>query len=463
MPHYVCIKQNRPGESGAAALATLAHYYGLARDMRALLGLDSLKLDLFYLLFVSRKLGFQAVPLEGEYADLPAVTRPNIVLFKGAKEEEITFRVLYEIHAGSALIGNVETGEIARLDKDTFTQLWTGDAVQILPDEEEFAGLRQQVMALHNPWVQFRRAVGLSPRSIARLLFYPAVVAVMMAVGVGALHVQLWSTRFILSAIGLCVMLSLWSAIFSPSCRSCEHVARLAGDVPLPALGVAFYLALLVAALLAPPLLWSSGIFFACGVHVWLLLMLARSRLWCWSCAAIALTILSAAALYAVTTGGMLVLAAASCLSGVALAWISTSYARQLYQLQSRHSAYRLASQVAHAGDAVPPGHVRLVVYTRKHCPLCSFYETVVRPALEEEFGAVVTTEERDAEQEKIATPLIIVSGAMCLSVLGLSTEEGYAQVKMAIEAALNPAFAPLKTLGGIYMLGPLAHSESAL
>jgi hypothetical protein len=53
MPQYVCLKQRRPGESGAAAIATLARYYGLPlryRDMRAILGLDSLKLDLFYLL-----------------------------------------------------------------------------------------------------------------------------------------------------------------------------------------------------------------------------------------------------------------------------------------------------------------------------------------------------------------------------------------------------------------------------
>ena len=132
MPPYVCIQQSRPGESGAAAIATLAQYYGLPlgyRDMRSILGLESLKLDLFYLLFASRKFGFQAVPLEGDYADLPEVARPNIVVFKGEDQEEIAFRVLYEINAEAALIGNVETGEIERLNKETFSQLWTGDAV----------------------------------------------------------------------------------------------------------------------------------------------------------------------------------------------------------------------------------------------------------------------------------------------------------------------------------------------
>ena len=424
--------------------------------MAAILGLDSLKLDLFYLLFAARKLGFHAVPLEGEYADLPDVARPNIVVFKGAGQEEIAFRVLYEIDAEAALIGNVETGAIEQLNKDTFAQLWTGDAVQMLPDEEAFAGLRQHLLALHDPRVQFRRAAGLSPLSISRLLFYPAVAAVILAVCIGALRAQLWSTRFILSAIGLCLLLSLWSAVFSKSCRSCEHVARFAGDLPLPALGVAFYLALLVAACGAPPTLVNGGLCFASGVHVWLITMLTRARVVCWSCVAMALTVWSAAALSAFTTGGVLWLAAASAFSGFALAWVITSYARQLYQLQARQGAYRLAIQVAQEGDAVPTGHVRLVVYKRQDCPLCSFYETAVRPALEEEFGEVVTFEERDVAHEQAAAPLLIISGSICLSVIGLSTEEGYTTAKRAIEAALNPAFAPLRALGGIYVLEPL-------
>src|SRR5262249_60486684 len=100
----------------------------------------------------------------------------------------------------------------------------------------------------------------------------------------------------------------------------------------------------------APPALWSSGLFFASGVHVWLIVMLGRARVWCWSCTAIALTVLSAAVLYASTTGTVLLTAATSFLSGLALAWVLTSYARQLYQLQSRQEAYRLAREVAQEG-----------------------------------------------------------------------------------------------------------------
>jgi hypothetical protein len=182
-------------------------------------------------------------------------------------------------------------------------------------------------------------------------------------------------------------------------------VARLAGDLALPAVGVAFYLALLVAVFGTPPALVSGGLFFASGVHVWLITLLTRVRVVCWSCAAIALTVWSAAALSAFTTGGVLWIAAASALSGFALAWVITSYARQLYQLQARQGAYRLAREVAQEGDAVPTGHVRLVVCKRQDCPLCSFYETAIRPALEEEFGEVVTFEERDAAHAKAATP----------------------------------------------------------
>jgi ABC-type bacteriocin/lantibiotic exporter with double-glycine peptidase domain len=65
-PRYVCVRQERPGESGAAAASALARHHGLALsfpEVRSLSGLESLGLDLLQLLFVFRRLGFRAVPL----------------------------------------------------------------------------------------------------------------------------------------------------------------------------------------------------------------------------------------------------------------------------------------------------------------------------------------------------------------------------------------------------------------
>ena len=59
----VIIKQRRPDESGAAALATIARFHGLPLgldDIGSLAGTESFKLDLTYLLFAARKLVFGA-------------------------------------------------------------------------------------------------------------------------------------------------------------------------------------------------------------------------------------------------------------------------------------------------------------------------------------------------------------------------------------------------------------------
>ena len=150
-------------------------------------------------------------------------------------------------------------------------------------------------------------------------------------------------------------------------------------------------------------------------------------------------------------TGGVLV--AGSLVAGFALVGGLTYYARKLFELEAQQGPYRIARQVVKEGVAVAEGRVRLVVYKRKDCPLCSLYESSIRPAIEEEFGEVVTIEERDAGNEKTATPLIIISGSMWMSVVGLSSEDAYSKLRMAIEAALNPAFGTLKELGGVYVL----------
>jgi len=90
-PQYPCISCTRIQESAAAALASIAHFHGVplaVPQLRLLLPLDSVDLDEVGLLVASRQLGFDSVPLEGEYDDLPAVARPNILVLQAGEAQQ---------------------------------------------------------------------------------------------------------------------------------------------------------------------------------------------------------------------------------------------------------------------------------------------------------------------------------------------------------------------------------------
>ena len=459
-PPNTCVKQRRLGESGAAALAALARHYGLPlgfRDLQSILGLENLKLDLFYLLFAARKLGFDAVPLEGAYDDLRQLTCPGIVSFRGGQPEDIEFRVLYEINPEWALTGNPRTGEVERLSQESFSQWWTGDVVQILPGQTGLAELRAQWLALHDPRARLRRALGWSPRSAPRLLFLPAVLTILMCVIVAARRAPFWQTGYMLAGLGLCLVLSLWVAVFSNTCPSCSRLAAAAGSLPLATVGAAAYALLLLAAWLPLPSVLGAGLFFAAGAHVFLISLLARSRLICGPCIGIAAGVWSVALLYAGAGAVAPAAAVATSLAGFAAAWMLIAYARKWLTLQLHEGVCRIARQVAAEGPPAPAGQVRLVVYRRANCPVCIFFESVILPAIEEEFGDLVAIQPRDAGRERIPTPLIVVSGSICLTMARLSTETGHAHLRRAIEAASNPVFAPLQDLGGTYLVEPPA------
>jgi hypothetical protein len=183
--------------------------------------------------------------------------------------------------------------------------------------------------------------------------------------------------------------------------------------------------------------------------------LLLESTLLCWACIATAVSAFTASALSMMAAGGQhAAWALAALAAGFVLACLIIVPARKLHQSQLRAGPYALAAKVLADGIEVPPGRVRVVVYTRKNCPSCSFYEIVLRPALEQDFGDVLSIEERDAGKEKVRTPLFVISGAMNLVAEDLAPENAHQRLTTAIETALDPNPSRFKTLGGFYLMG---------
>jgi peptidase C39-like protein len=451
---YSRVQQGRAEESASAALATIARHHGLPlslRDIRSLLGIE-LHNDVFHLLFASRKCGFDAVPLEGDFEHLPEVPRPNIVTFRRPGDQRVDFMVLYEIDQNSAVIGNTTTGVIQQLSKEEFCSKWNGDAVQILPTQSKFNAIQKQLRDLHDPWATLRRAAGLMPFHAPRIFFVAAAVAV------ATLIVRGWQDQALLglirSAIGFCLMLSVWSWTYTGACKSCGQTAAVVGTLPLAQIGSAYYAVLLILETsLNERALVNLGLLTASGVHLLLLVLLVQTRLFCLPCLLTATAAFLAASLSVAATGihGWELLAV---VGGFLLAFIVTLQARRLHEPELRARAYKLATRVIAEGVSVADGCARLVVYKRKNCPYCSFYETALRPAIEQDFGETVSIDEREAGKETIPTPLFVVSGAANFLLGELPAEAAYPYLKGCIEAALNPNYAGLKTLGGLYVVG---------
>src|SRR5881628_2732650 len=86
-------------QSAPAALASVARYHGLSvslREVRTLTRDAGDDFDLSWLVIAGRLLGFESLPLSGEYGQLPEVERPNLLLLKSAAGAQ-RFVVLYEI------------------------------------------------------------------------------------------------------------------------------------------------------------------------------------------------------------------------------------------------------------------------------------------------------------------------------------------------------------------------------
>lgn len=453
-----CTRTDRPGQTGAAALAELARRHGVdvsPREVVARAGLPRPEMDLFALLLAARRCGFEAVPLEGGFDDLPEVPRPNIVLFHDPDGERPDCMVLLDIDARSALIGDTIEGRVRRLDRDEFTARWTGDAIQLLPDAAGLAAFRVELAAQRDPWVRNGRRLGLVPMTAKKLGFAVLVLLTAAAVALPAADSSL--ALALRAALGLATALSLWLTAFTATCVSCSGAALLVGGLPLAPAGLALYSALLAASLVLPsptaaqlPVVLAA----AAGLHLALIALLLRSPYRCVPCFGVAAAVLTALVLAhtqhpaaPLTTGAVLV-------GGFAAARGVFGLARRRFALELQDGALRLATKTLAEPDQLGFGQVRLVVYKRSRCVACSYYDLAIRLQLIDEFGDALVLEERQPDRGSIiATPMFVVRGSADFLITGLGSEHMLERLRAVLNAALSPGPRELGSCGGLHII----------
>jgi hypothetical protein len=212
--------------------------------------------------------------------------------------------------------------------------------------------------------------------------------------------------------IGFNLAASLWMAAFPRGCSKCRANASLSGGIPLPWLGTATYAALL--AFPNPLLLWAAA-----GAHAALVARLAQARSACYPCLAIALSAWTATAL---TNELHPLIAATAAISTYAVLAFANRRAEQ-------QTTKALEQIVANANNNEAP---RLVVYTRRQCPVCFYFKTLVKPALAE----VYTVDEHDAASLPITVPLFVLTGPKPRILPEMATDEMFDTLAAALEPA---------------------------
>jgi hypothetical protein len=417
-----CVRSARAEGSASAALATVANFHQLpigARELAPLVGLPQVT-ELGELVVAARLLGFESVPLEGGYDELPEVPRPNIVRFKDR------FVVLYEIDADATRVADPLHG-VRTLSRAEFSSEWTGDCLQVVPADLDSA--RRKLVA-HRAW--WRRL--LVPRALAFAVGAAALGGLAAGDGLSARSLAL-----AVAAAG-----SLWLVLFQADCAQCSRAHQLAGALPLDRLGALFYPALLVAVRL-DALHVGYALAFAAGGHVALVAILARERVLCLPCVVTAAAAWLAFGLSARALLPLIAVVVAA--AGVAAAALSVPFFRRVAEARALFEARRLALEwLAHAGAS---DKVRVVVWKRAGCASCLFYESVWKPALAQDYQEAIAIEERDAAGLHIATPLILVAGSVRVLFVALTgREDDYQRLQNAVEAARAPS--PLGALDGM-------------
>lgn len=448
-----CWAAQQPPGSAAAALVAVVRHHGLPvtpASMRPFWGNLVPGGGLFELLITARRLGFEATPLEGDYDGLMEVPTPNVISLSrddGAQD----FAALLEIDSDAVVICDSATGKPVRKNRADFTASWTGDCVMIAPDAERFASMKETLERLADPWYRLRSALGLTPPFLPKALFVVIAVAVaVLAAGVQADSVAL---RWAIAALALALLTALWSWLFAISCQACSLAGALAGRLPVAEVGSCGYAILLGLALYSPESVgWTWGLFAAAGVHVGLVAVLAKARVLCWPCLLTALwVLLGAGALAGAAPRSLWMVAVAGLFAGIT--WIGIRRAPKTYRLLARSEALELAGTVIREPGESPPGRSRLVVYKRRNCPRCMFYESVLRPAIEEEFGDRVRIEERDGGRRRIPVPLFILQGVFDAVLFDLPEESAWETLGTALRKAGDPALAPLRDLEGLHVI----------
>jgi hypothetical protein len=408
-------------------LATVANFHELpiaAPEVAPLVGLPQVT-ELGELIVAAQLLGFESVPLEGGYDELPEVPRPNIVRFKDR------FVVLYDIDAERTRVADPLHG-LRTLARTEFSSEWTGDCLSVTPVDLE--GARGK-LAAH--------------RSLVRRLGQPGALTFALGAVATAALAALDGFSPVALALFTAALASLWLVSFQASCAACSRAHQLAGALPLERLGALFYAALLVGVRLDAAHT-GYALAFAAGAHVVLLAILARERVRCAPCFATAVAAFVAVALLA---RGLAPLAAVlAALVGAVATTVSVPFFRRAAETRAFFEARLVAREWLEQAGA--SDKTRVVVWKRAGCASCLFYEAVWKRGLVQDFEDAISIEERDAAGLKIATPLILVAGYAAFLFVGLGGhDDDYERLRLAVERARDPSLSALAPLGGLHVV----------
>lgn len=438
-----CIAADVVGSSALAALASVMRENGLQvslTSLRKLAGLGAQGTDGVSMMYAAGKCGFDALPLEGEFDQLPELVLPGIAVFR-----DDSFQVLYAVDEASARVGDTLTGQVRRLGRDEFVAAWTGDLFQVTPNDG--LGAAQERLRRQESSARWLAAMaGVAPVSLPRVLFVVAVMA----------WVALWFVAGPVAWLtGGCLLASLWMVAFPKGCSKCGATSSVIGKLPLAPAGVAFYGLLTGMAIYggARPAL-SAGLLLASGAHLGLVGILLRKKIACYPCLATAAMAWTATLLTVRHVGWELCLLPASAAATLA----AVHFAGKLARYEAATTMMTLAGDVMAEPFAPLPGgperQARMVVYSRANCPICAYFKAVIRPVLEEEFGAALVLEERDAEKLNMRVPVFFVTGTARLALASVGTDEMLPRLGAAVQMALDPASGVLAELGGFQVSG---------
>jgi hypothetical protein len=436
----------------------VAQHHGLSikpSEIAAMLGLASVS-TLGELVVASRLLGFESVPLEGEYDDLVELVLPGIVVLGEGSEKEPQFAVLVAFESAFVLLADPAAGGSRRVLREEFCAQWHGGLLQLVPDESGLALARERLALHRSPMKRILQALRFAPPRGPKLVFTAALVG--LPALVGALARGPIAPTIAGFALTLASVSSLWLALFGSSCSRCGAAHHLTGALPLERVGVVLYSVLLGLTLALP---WSTvpayGLLAASGGHVWLLILLARARTVCWACLLTAFGAFTATALLVLHTDPSAVVGAGLFAIGLGGMALATRFFQRAAQHAGLWESRRLALSMLQKdhGDVV-----RVVVWKRAGCASCLIWEAALKPGLLQELGDAIAIEEHDAGARPIPTPLILIDAPMPVLFVGLpGTDDDGAVLLTAIEAARKPDLAMLAPLGGIYIVDGYARA----
>ncbi len=216
---YPSVRQRDDRDCGAAALATIALFYGkrvgLSR-LRELSATDRAGTNLWGLASAARQLGYAARPAKGTFealreVDLPAVAH---VVTDGGQEH---FVVVYRVNSREVVLSDPAQG-LQRMAADEFRRRWTGHLLIVTPelydssresiDESPRPARRLGQLIWSNRWVLAETAVcalmmtllGIASSYFIRHLVDSVLVrgdrALLNAIGVGVLAAGMFRVVF---------------------------------------------------------------------------------------------------------------------------------------------------------------------------------------------------------------------------------------------------------------------------